>query len=72
MSTAEKFKDYAADCVHRAGEAATPEDKTLLLNMGLAWLRLAQQVEAIRTMSKDAAELGVDMDADAAPAAQSA
>jgi hypothetical protein len=51
MSTADKFKDYASDCVRKAGEAPTPEDKTLLLNMGLAWLRLAEQVESIRTMT---------------------
>jgi hypothetical protein len=71
MSTAEKFKDYAADCVHKAGEATTPEDKTLLLNMGLAWLRLAQQVEAIRTVSEDAtAEFGLE--AEGAAAARSA
>lgn len=48
MGTAEKFKDYASECVRKAGEAPTPEDKTLMLNMGLAWLRLAQQVEEIR------------------------
>jgi hypothetical protein len=52
MSTAEKFKDYASDCVRKAGEAPTPEDKTLLLNMGLAWLRLAQQVESIHAMAE--------------------
>jgi hypothetical protein len=70
MSTAEKFKDYAADCVHKAGEATTPEDKTLMLNMGLAWLRLAQQVEALRTVREDATEFGLE--AEVAAAAQSA
>lgn len=66
MSTADKFKDYAADCVRKAGEATTPEDKTLLLNMGLAWVRLAQQVEAIRGISDSAAEIGLPTEAAAA------
>jgi hypothetical protein len=65
MSTAEKFKDYASDCVRKAGEAGTPEDKTLMLNMGLAWLRLAQQVEALRSINDHAAELGLTAEAEA-------
>lgn len=56
MSSAEKFKDYASDCVRKAEDATTPEDKNLLLNMGLAWLRLAEQVEAIGAMREAARE----------------
>jgi hypothetical protein len=57
MSSPDKFRDYAADCVRKAGEAATAEDKTLLLNMGLAWMRLAQQVESVAAMTGEAQDL---------------
>ena len=63
MSTAQKFKDYAADCVRKAGEASTPADKNLMLNMGLAWMRLAQQVETIGTVAEDASKQAVPAEA---------
>ncbi len=46
-STAERFREYAADCVQRATGAPTPEDKNLLLNMALAWVRLAHQSQTL-------------------------
>jgi hypothetical protein len=46
MGRIEHFKQYAADCMHRAEGEATPEDKNILLNIALAWVRLAQQSEA--------------------------
>lgn len=45
MSSVTRYRQYAADCVRQAqGEQAT-EDRTILLNVALAWLRLAQQTE---------------------------
>jgi hypothetical protein len=59
MATAEKFRDYADDCVRKAGEAASPDDKNLLLNMGLAWLRLADQIETLAAAHEQAREVGL-------------
>jgi hypothetical protein len=65
MSAAERFRDYAAECICKAEDAVTTEDKTLLLNMGLAWVRLAQQVESIATMDGEARDLGLTSSDDA-------
>jgi hypothetical protein len=46
MGRSENFKQYAADCVRQAEGEQTPEDKNILLNMALAWVRLAQQSQA--------------------------
>jgi len=46
MGRIENFREYAADCVRRAEGERTPEDKNILLNMALAWVRLAQQSQA--------------------------
>ena len=46
MSRYENFRQYAAECVRRAETEQKPEDKTLLLNLALAWIRLAQQSQA--------------------------
>jgi hypothetical protein len=43
MGRVDNFRQYAADCVRQAETEPTPEDKNILLNMALAWLRLAQQ-----------------------------
>ena len=46
MSSVIRYRQYAADCVRQAQSEDTPEDKTIMLNVALAWLRLAQQTEA--------------------------
>jgi hypothetical protein len=46
MGRIESFQQYAADCVRRAKGEHTPEDKDILLNIALAWVRLAQQSQA--------------------------
>jgi hypothetical protein len=46
MGRYENFRQYAADCVRRAETEQKLEDKTLLLNLALAWIRLAQQSQA--------------------------
>ena len=41
-----RYHQYAADCVRQAEQEQTPGEKGILLNVALAWLRLAQQNEA--------------------------
>jgi hypothetical protein len=62
MGRFESFKEYAADCMRRADSEQTPEDKTILLNMALAWVRLAQQ-------SQQAASLAAKSSPETPPAA---
>jgi hypothetical protein len=38
-------RQNAADCVREAQADETPEGRNILLNIALAWLRLAQQTE---------------------------
>ena len=46
MSSVTRYQQYAADCVQQAQIEDTPDHKTIMLNVALAWLRLARQVEA--------------------------
>jgi hypothetical protein len=46
MSSVSRYRQYAAECVRQAQSEDTPEDKTIMLNVALAWLRLAQQSQA--------------------------
>ena len=41
----DRYREYAADCVRQAQSEDTPEERTIMLNVALAWLRLAQQTE---------------------------
>jgi hypothetical protein len=47
MINLEAYQHYAADCVRQAEIESEPEDKNILLNMALAWVRLAQQSRSI-------------------------
>lgn len=47
MGIHESYRSYAADCVRQADAAPTPEEKNVLLNVALAWVRLAQQQRAV-------------------------
>ena len=42
-----RYHQYAADCVRQAELEKTAGEKGILLNVALAWLRLAQQTEAL-------------------------
>jgi len=44
----DSYREYAADCVRRAQNEPTPEDRIMVLNIALAWLRLAEQTEALK------------------------
>lgn len=46
MGGVTEYRQYAADCVRQAQDETTSEDKAIMLNVALAWLRLAQQREA--------------------------
>lgn len=45
MMNVESYRQYAADCVRQAQGEESADDKNILLNVALAWLRLAQQTE---------------------------
>ena len=49
MTDALNYRQYAADCLRQAHDEDTPSGQNILLNVALAWLRLAQQTEAVRT-----------------------
>lgn len=59
MGRSENFRHYAADCVRQAEGEQTPEDKNILLNMALAWVRLAQQSHAAGVAPQPADESGL-------------
>jgi hypothetical protein len=40
-----RYRQYAADCVRQAQNEETAEDRSIMLNVALAWLRLARQSE---------------------------
>jgi hypothetical protein len=40
-----RYRQYAADCLRQAEGEASAGDKTIILNVALAWIRLAQQTE---------------------------
>jgi hypothetical protein len=45
MIDASHYREYAADCVRQAQDETSPSDRTILLNVALAWVRLAQQTQ---------------------------
>ena len=47
MVSITRYRQYAAECVHQAQTQEAAEDKSILLNMALAWLRLAEQIEVL-------------------------
>ena len=42
MSTTQDFRRYAEDCLRQADDHDEGLDKTIMLNLALAWVRLAQ------------------------------
>ena len=45
MISVSRYRQYAAECVNQAQNEDAPEDKNIILNVALAWLRLARQAE---------------------------
>ncbi len=48
MSTSDTYEQYAAECMRLAEDETSAEARNVMLNMALAWMRLAQQKQAIR------------------------
>jgi len=42
-----QYRQYAADCMTQAQAEESADDRTIVLNVALAWLRLAEQTEAL-------------------------
>ena len=55
MMNVESYRQYAVDCVRQAQNEPTLSDRNMVLNVALAWLRLARQTEAM----KDEAETDI-------------
>jgi len=53
MGRIENFQQYAADCVQKAEREESDEDKNILLNVALAWVRLARQSQAAAQPADD-------------------
>ena len=43
MSLADRYREFAAECVRAAQEASNPDDKVLLLEMAETWRQLAER-----------------------------
>jgi hypothetical protein len=50
MADRANYGEYAAHCVREAELSSVQEHKALLLMMAQAWLRLAEQREAVQMM----------------------
>ena len=48
MMNVESYREYAADCMRQAQSEQTPGDRIIVLNMALAWLRLARLTEVFK------------------------
>lgn len=74
MIDAESCRQNAADCVRQAEVQEAAEDKNILLNVALAWVRLAHQTQAFRSegIVTDVQALEPEVMADADPEAEPA
>ncbi len=57
-----RYRRYAADCVDQAQSEDSTDERNIMLNVALAWLRLAQQAEALNQL--DALETSGPVDLD--------
>jgi hypothetical protein len=57
MIDVENCRQNAADCVRQAQSEDSTEGRDLLLNVALAWLRLAQQARAMESEASPQGEL---------------
>jgi hypothetical protein len=56
MIDVESYRQHAADCVRQAQDQDSPDDKNILLNVALAWLRLAQQTQVMAEQDTEETE----------------
>jgi hypothetical protein len=47
MIDAQSCRQYAADCMRQAHNEESVDDKNILLNVALAWLRLGSQTQEL-------------------------
>ena len=50
------YRQYAADCVRQAQDEESLDDRNILLNVALAWLRLAEQQQDLDAPPAEPAE----------------
>ena len=43
MFSADRYKQFAAECVNVAQQTSSPRDKAVLLQMAETWLKLAEK-----------------------------
>ena len=43
MALADRYKQFAAECVRVAQQTSSPNDKSMLLQMADTWLKLAEK-----------------------------
>ena len=46
MSSAERYRSYAAECIRLAQHSTNPADRALLVEMAENWIRRAERAEA--------------------------
>jgi hypothetical protein len=56
MIDVQSCRQYAADCVIQAQNEASADDKNILLNVALAWLRLGNQTQELSANGFNAQE----------------
>jgi hypothetical protein len=61
-SSVTRYRGYAADCVQQAQGEESTDERNIMLNVALAWLRLAQQAEALDDGNTQQASGPVDLD----------
>ena len=61
-SSVTRYRGYAADCVNQAQGEESTDERDIMLNVALAWLRLAQQAEALDQLDALEASGPVDLD----------
>jgi hypothetical protein len=44
MSTSERYRSHAAECVRLANHATSPGDKALLLQLAKSWILMSERV----------------------------
>jgi len=60
MIDVESYRQNAAECLRQAETEAAPEGKNILLNVALAWVRLAHQVQEVATIEPPDAVIEAD------------
>ena len=56
MIDVQSYRLNAEHCLRQASSETAPEDKNILLNVALAWLRLAQQTQMMADTEESAAD----------------